>query len=460
MAARASFSTDSRIVKMPLPNSALLKDYLLDDLSSCSSNGFRSYPRRQCCGTKVRYLIEIDLNKHVKLPPMQKQFLKSKSKSKSKSKPKLKSAPILYKASAAMITVFKKFRFSGSGSSSRKPNFTPTKNRKQSTNHCFWKRSTDQKKKLGFKTFDQQIKQKDNNILPPDSKVSAAITTTTTTAEMKTSTTNSNNSNSSISSSYFTATSISSINAPENNFKEIIEQLAMEKMNGKNAATATATAATGNAKKKLQGEEKDEFSPISVIDFPYDKRDENDQDEVTSPFKHNPFYSKGRKTKLLSEDKRTKILARLNPVRLEDRITLSESRIHGSSSLQIQQEFAAEKNAVALLQLLKATMSSHNLSESTMTKSVLLGFFKERFIEGNASNNIILQEAKDWVKGQTKEMFKSQNSKLICVKEMEKGVKWLNYKEEGTRDIALELEYEVFSSLLEEMLLDFHFIVF
>lgn len=27
----------------------LLKDYLRDDLSSCSSSGFRSLPRRQCC---------------------------------------------------------------------------------------------------------------------------------------------------------------------------------------------------------------------------------------------------------------------------------------------------------------------------------------------------------------------------------------------------------------------------
>lgn len=29
----------------------LLKDYLRDDLSSCSSSGFKSFPRRQCCTT-------------------------------------------------------------------------------------------------------------------------------------------------------------------------------------------------------------------------------------------------------------------------------------------------------------------------------------------------------------------------------------------------------------------------
>lgn len=39
----------------------MLKDYLRDDfLSSCSSNGFKSFPRRQCC-TTLRYLLEFDL---------------------------------------------------------------------------------------------------------------------------------------------------------------------------------------------------------------------------------------------------------------------------------------------------------------------------------------------------------------------------------------------------------------
>lgn len=40
----------------------MLKDYLLDDLGSCSSNGFKSFPRRpQCCPSTARFLIDIDL---------------------------------------------------------------------------------------------------------------------------------------------------------------------------------------------------------------------------------------------------------------------------------------------------------------------------------------------------------------------------------------------------------------
>lgn len=125
------------------------------------------------------------------------------------------------------------------------------------------------------------------------------------------------------------------------------------------------------------------------------------------------------------------------------------------SSLQAQREFVVEKRALALLQLLKATMSSHDLSESPMTERVLLGFFAEQFIEGNVSNYIILQEAKDWINGQTKEIFELQNNKVALIKEMEKGVKWLNYSEE-TREVVSELEFEVFTSLVEEILFEFY----
>ena len=51
----------------------MLKDYLLDDLRSCSSSCFRTYPRRQCC-TSVGFLLEINLKnkppKHIKRPPL------------------------------------------------------------------------------------------------------------------------------------------------------------------------------------------------------------------------------------------------------------------------------------------------------------------------------------------------------------------------------------------------------
>ncbi|CAA3033215.1 Hypothetical predicted protein, partial [Olea europaea subsp. europaea] len=56
----------------------LLKDYLLDDFSSCSSNGFKSFPRKQCCST-VRFLIDTDLKNKKNPPPLLKNPSKSAS---------------------------------------------------------------------------------------------------------------------------------------------------------------------------------------------------------------------------------------------------------------------------------------------------------------------------------------------------------------------------------------------
>lgn len=205
MAARpASFSNDSRIVKMHLPKSTLLKDYLLDDLSSCSSNGFRSYPRRQCC-TKVRYLIEIDLNKHIKLPQ------KSHSKCKSKSK--------LQKASAAVVNVFKSLQFK---SNATKPNFLIRNLSRKLSNRGFWKRS------------HELIKQKEEIIIIPSSeKVPDAVIAAVVSNDSKTSDSSDSN---------FTMTSDSSTetNVAQNDV-----------VKNEQTTTVTSTNATGNEKVKI-----------------------------------------------------------------------------------------------------------------------------------------------------------------------------------------------------------------
>lgn len=205
MAARASFSSDKRMVKIPLPKSVLLKDYLLDDLSSCSSNGFRSYPRRQCC-TKVRYLIEIDLNKHIKLHPSQKKLLKNRSKRKHKPK-----SSVLHKASNAVVNVFKSFQLSKRG---------------------FWKKTSDQS--------DKEFKRLDSFKEPVKQKIDIV---------------SNGKSNSSLSSeSYFTATSDSSGTAGylEINLAQAdkVTTTTTNTPNGKKASTTTTTTGA-NEKTKV-----------------------------------------------------------------------------------------------------------------------------------------------------------------------------------------------------------------
>ncbi|KAB1226537.1 hypothetical protein CJ030_MR1G025654 [Morella rubra] len=77
----------------------MLKDCLRDDfLRSCSSNGFKSFPRRQCC-TSLRFLLEVDLKVTMK------QRLLSRSRSKAAASTTISA---LQRASASVINAVKK----------------------------------------------------------------------------------------------------------------------------------------------------------------------------------------------------------------------------------------------------------------------------------------------------------------------------------------------------------------
>lgn len=96
------------IEKKPL----MLKDYLRDDLSSCSSSGFKSFPRRQCC-TTVRFLLEADLKKTKDCSSIAKRHLK-----RSCSKPASTNISTLQRASEAVLNAVKLLPFASFKSSS------------------------------------------------------------------------------------------------------------------------------------------------------------------------------------------------------------------------------------------------------------------------------------------------------------------------------------------------------
>lgn len=101
--------------------SLMLKDFLVEDLSSCSSNGFKSFPRRQCC-TTVRFLLEIDLNKNpAEVAPNNdvntKQVLLRRNRSRAAST----TISALQRASEVVIKVVKHFPFPSVKSPSPSP---------------------------------------------------------------------------------------------------------------------------------------------------------------------------------------------------------------------------------------------------------------------------------------------------------------------------------------------------
>lgn len=105
----------------------MLKDFLVEDLSSCSSNGFKSFPRRQCC-TTVRFLLETDLNKNpAEVAPNNDVNTKRVLLRRNRSRAASTTISALQRASEVVIKVVKHFPFpsvkspSPSPSTSNKP---------------------------------------------------------------------------------------------------------------------------------------------------------------------------------------------------------------------------------------------------------------------------------------------------------------------------------------------------
>lgn len=84
-------------------------------------------------------------------------------------------------------------------------------------------------------------------------------------------------------------------------------------------------------------------------------------------------------------------------------------------------------------------------------------------IDKHVSDFEMLQVAKDWMDGQMQEMFldwECENDRKTYIREKEKRFKWSKYDDELEKEnVVLELEYEIFSSLVDDILLDFQIVM-
>lgn len=158
---------DSRLIRpRALPKPLLLKDYLLDDMSSCSSNGFKSFPRRQCC-TNVRFIHEFERKNKQQQQLQQKKYLNfNKTPSKS-----------ALSAFQSVITAVKRLPFSAAKSPEKKKSknsFLPRSfSKKILKKSNFWKRKSERKEIRRWKSFDQLLKED----AEPSDRSSSSITT-------------------------------------------------------------------------------------------------------------------------------------------------------------------------------------------------------------------------------------------------------------------------------------------
>ncbi|KAJ6326821.1 hypothetical protein OIU78_013831 [Salix suchowensis] len=422
----------------------MLKDYLLDDLSSCSSNGFKSFPRIHRC-TTVRFLLEIDLK--TKQQRHQKQLYKRSKSSKAAST----TISALQKASAAVIKAVKLLPFpsaptvkSPSPSRTRKGLVPRSLSRKLFTK-SFWRKTPDHS---GHRISTSSRTSSNSNVWTPESEFSAGSGNSPT---------------------------FESCSSGVNDAVCIHDDLVKEVSD--RVGVSVGQDPITNRKEWPDDKEKEQFSPVSILDCPF----QDDEEEISSPFHRSPVRMEGSKQKLVQKIKRFESLAQLDPVDLEKRIATAELEDesvespmqHCSMSIysdkndifsETREENGTEKDAQQLLDHVKSTIASPGLSPKL--DSLLLCFFEEKIVENNASGSLIglykefeqeLEVAQDWINGRPKEMFlgwEVVESRHVYLQDMEKNGRWENVDQEK-EEVALKLEVEVFNSLIEEALVDY-----
>lgn len=193
----------------------MLKDYLIrDDLSSCSSSGFKAFPRRHCC-TTVSFLIEADIKKsRDNYSSISKRLLKRSRRSK---QPEYftTTTSALQRASEAVLNAVKRLPFPSIKSSSpptttsslqsnswRKGHYLSKSFSRKFFKRSFWRRANkednDDDESKRWRLFREFLEEKnepsDRNTITTKVNTTDTSSTTITTTTGRVSTSTSSNS--------------------------------------------------------------------------------------------------------------------------------------------------------------------------------------------------------------------------------------------------------------------------
>ncbi|KZV45304.1 hypothetical protein F511_04042 [Dorcoceras hygrometricum] len=421
-----------------------LKDYLLDDLSSCSSNGFHSCPRRQCC-TTVRYLLDIELKNQ-----RQQQYTHFKKKP-----PDLRKSPSRSALSAFqyVITAVKRLPFAaGRLSEAEKPKksmLARSISKKIIKNTAtFWRWNPKEKGIQRLKSFDELLKE------DPASDIVSATAQAACSSEF---------------------TEVVPVGKSDDVEVPLKDKQAS---NGGTMGATSSTDGTGititNSKEKLwSNEEKEQLSPVSVLDCPFDDED----DEVSSPFQHGVAHSEGTNKKLMKKNQRFESLSDFEPLNLTERFA-SQPESDNDSPERPQQcpcksknnKFTSEvernvdedeNDDIKALKLLHEFQQNHpSYGPKVKVDNLVLDFFRERITNegrrlGESSfDEELLKEVEAWINGQNLyEPFlgwEVEANRQSYINDMEKDGTWKTIDQENM-EVAFELETEILHTLLNEM---------
>lgn len=213
--------------------------------------------------------------------------------------------------------------------------------------------------------------------------------------------------------------------------------------------------------------EKEQFSPVSVLDCPFE-----DEEEMKSHY----FNSTGADHKHVQKRRHFQSAASLEPVDLEKRIACSEleDEPHSHSTKQCSVSVPImctqkgnnnieEDNARDLLNMVKRSIPSNCLI--VKAENLLFDYFKQSIGENNdvefdhSKKVQLCKVAEDWIQGKPQELYLGlevqEGRRVYNIGEMDKCGEWKNNNcDQEKQQLALQLENEVFTSLVNELVLD------
>ncbi|TKY55354.1 hypothetical protein E2542_SST19769 [Spatholobus suberectus] len=447
--------------KHPPKRSVLLKDYLRDDLSSCSSNGFKSFPRRQCC-TTVGFFVEKDLQ-------LQRKRRNTLPRRRSNYSSSFSTISALQRASGAVINAIKSLPLSQKSAKAKKA-ATGLLSRSLSRkllSRSFWRKAAREEGSEGVPRRRRSFREL---ILQDEEHHKATSLNEDTVFATPSMTTSSGCGSDSWGDSEFTFASTVASSESSNENHLVPEGTKDGAPQHKPDEVAT---------KEYWPNEKEQFSPVSILDCPFEDEEEIYKSHFTSTSTVLSFLE-GAKQKHMQKRRYFESVAPLEPVVLENRFARLElgdephdhspkqcspvlvpikRTQNGNSNLRRDNNHNIEENiACDLLNFVKRSIPSNSLI--IKAENLLFDYFKQSMGESkdiDHSKKLHLSKvAEDWIHGQPQEQYlgwEVQGGRCVYIREMDKCGEWKNSDQE-IQQLALELANEVFANLVNELVLD------
>ncbi|KAL1201639.1 hypothetical protein V5N11_006183 [Cardamine amara subsp. amara] len=391
-----------------------LRDYLLDDLSSCSSNGFKSFPRHQSSST-VRRLFNAEIKRSGLFHHSRRLTCG------------LTLTHAVHKASTALLSAFKFLPLPSSvkspsiGLFSTRNFWMKPSRRKLNVDGENERKMKDSKQKIQrLRSFGDFLLESQDQ--PMDS-FSGGVTLSNAAGE---------------------SSSFSNENSEVTQSSSGVAVMKSGECVGSHVSDGSSI---NDIREECVNEEKELLSPISILECPF-------EDDAISTPSHQKETNEKRLTR---KSRRFESLVRLEPVDLEKRIKQCVERQEYFSHIIETEEDQSENRANRLFALVKSRVieEPNHLLVSHVVDNVLLDFFKE---DGNKTRDEdkLVKIVEEWVMRRQEEecMFMSwevKEKRVIYVKEM----KWGCIKGDDQREYVVEeLGNGFVTSLIDELILD------